>query len=84
MALISCPDCGKEVSDTAPACIHCGRVMKSAPITQPTPVPPVVVNAQAQPREGCFLQTLNAGCGLIFALIFIVVVIVIVVGVSKP
>lgn len=24
MALIKCPECGKEVSDRAPACIHCG------------------------------------------------------------
>ena len=24
MALINCPECGKEVSDRAPACIHCG------------------------------------------------------------
>ena len=25
MTLISCPDCGKDVSDEAPNCIHCGR-----------------------------------------------------------
>ena len=25
MALIKCPDCGKEVSDKAPACPNCGR-----------------------------------------------------------
>ena len=25
MALITCPDCGKQVSDTAPACPGCGR-----------------------------------------------------------
>lgn len=25
MALISCPDCAGQVSDAAPACIHCGR-----------------------------------------------------------
>lgn len=25
MALIKCPDCGKEISDLAEACIHCGR-----------------------------------------------------------
>ena len=24
MALIKCPECGKEFSDKAPACIHCG------------------------------------------------------------
>ncbi len=42
MALISCPECGKEVSDRAPACIHCGYPLSSAapyadfrPITGP-------------------------------------------------
>lgn len=25
MPLISCSDCGKDISDAAPACIHCGR-----------------------------------------------------------
>lgn len=24
MALINCPECGQEVSNQAPACIHCG------------------------------------------------------------
>lgn len=27
MALIKCPECGKEISDKAPACIHCGYPM---------------------------------------------------------
>lgn len=27
MGLITCPDCGKDVSDQAAACIHCGRPM---------------------------------------------------------
>ena len=27
MALIECPDCGKNISDSAPACIGCGRPM---------------------------------------------------------
>ena len=47
MALISCPECGKEVSDRAPACIHCGYPLSSAapyadfrPITGP-PAPPI-------------------------------------------
>ena len=46
MALISCPECGKEVSDRAPACIHCGYPLSSAapyadfrPITGPIRMP---------------------------------------------
>ena len=27
MALISCPECGKEISDKAVACPHCGNPM---------------------------------------------------------
>lgn len=27
MALINCPECGKQVSDSAPSCPHCGYVL---------------------------------------------------------
>ena len=29
MALITCPECGKEISDTAKHCVHCGYNMES-------------------------------------------------------
>lgn len=35
MALIECPDCKKQISDQAPACIHCGHPMQPAQPTQP-------------------------------------------------
>ena len=28
MALIKCPECGNEISDTAEQCIHCGYRIK--------------------------------------------------------
>ena len=28
MALIKCPECGKEISDRAEVCIHCGLPFK--------------------------------------------------------
>jgi uncharacterized membrane protein YvbJ len=31
MALISCPECGSEVSDKAPSCPKCGVPLASAP-----------------------------------------------------
>lgn len=37
MPLTKCPDCGKEVSDLAPACPNCGR---PALLAQPAMVPP--------------------------------------------
>ena len=37
MALVTCPDCRRQISDVAPACIHCGRPMRiaQAPATGP-------------------------------------------------
>lgn len=32
MPLITCPDCQREISDSAPSCPGCGRPMRSAPI----------------------------------------------------
>jgi len=29
MPLVNCADCGKPISEAAPACIHCGRPMAS-------------------------------------------------------
>ncbi len=27
MALINCPDCGEQISDSVEKCVHCGRVL---------------------------------------------------------
>lgn len=41
MALIICPECGKEFSDKAPACPNCGfptnELLETAPSEEPTP-----------------------------------------------
>jgi hypothetical protein len=29
MALISCPECGRQVSDQAPTCVHCGYPLQT-------------------------------------------------------
>ena len=31
MPLVRCADCGKQISDASPACIHCGRPMTLSP-----------------------------------------------------
>lgn len=36
MALITCPECGKQISDKAPVCIHCGYPMQEQPTAAPT------------------------------------------------
>lgn len=30
MGLLKCPDCQRDISDSAPTCIHCGRIMQLA------------------------------------------------------
>lgn len=38
MALVSCPECGKQISDSTPACPHCGyRVSVSSNSMSPAP-----------------------------------------------
>jgi len=38
MALISCPECGKQISDTTPSCPHCGYKLSSLTESK-TPAP---------------------------------------------
>ena len=51
MALIACPECGKEISNQAPACIHCG-----CPLAPRAPLAPnrfsVVLTACPEDSEG--------------------------------
>jgi len=35
MALISCPECGKQISDRAPTCPNCGCPISAAPVAAP-------------------------------------------------
>jgi hypothetical protein len=39
VALIKCPDCGRDVSDAAPACPNCGRPTSVLPTSIPPPLP---------------------------------------------
>ena len=49
MALIHCPECGKEISDKAEKCIHCGHVMKE----QPKIICEIPEGAETCPVCGC-------------------------------
>lgn len=35
MALIKCPECQKEISDTAPSCPNCGKILNAFTATRP-------------------------------------------------
>jgi hypothetical protein len=69
MALTSCPDCGREHSDAAPACPGCGR---------PNVAAPGQLHGQ---NEGCFLRGLNLGCGMVLVALGVFFVIFLVTGV---
>lgn len=47
MALIKCPECGKEISDTSKNCIHCGYALKEENIASPQ----TIVNVEAPKKE---------------------------------
>jgi hypothetical protein len=43
MALIKCPDCGKDISDLASICIGCGRPIQNPPNRRETPPDPTTM-----------------------------------------
>ncbi len=47
MAMIECPECGKEISDKAQSCIGCGAPVGEAPAEATPEVPEKVVTTQA-------------------------------------
>ena len=46
MGLVNCPDCGRAVSDLAPACPGCARPMKA------TETQPVTIQQTSKPYKG--------------------------------
>lgn len=72
MALITCPDCGKDVSDAAPACIYCGRPLRF------TPAP--IAAAPVQPQQIIVNTEQQYGCGTLLMIVFCVVAIVFMFG----
>lgn len=55
MALIKCPECGKEVSDKASTCIHCGYPLSES--TQQRPQPQTV----SQPVQSVYRPVASRG-----------------------
>jgi zinc ribbon protein len=70
MPLIACPDCGKQISDQAPACPHCGYPISQKQHAIAKPPPETAAKPQSQALAlGCLFVLLLAGVG-IFALFF--------------
>lgn len=71
MALITCPECGNQVSDKADKCPNCAYPINSrnAISKENESTPPIIVKS----KEGCFLQTMNVGCMIIGGIILLVI-----------
>ncbi len=50
MALINCPECGKQISDLANVCIHCGYQLKQPPKQAPAPAAAPLSDIPAAPQ----------------------------------
>lgn len=48
MALINCRECGKQISDQAASCPHCGAPLKATPAPQQNTAPQQAVDYQQQ------------------------------------
>lgn len=48
MALINCRECGKQISDQAASCPHCGAPLKTNPAPQQNQAPSQAVDYQQQ------------------------------------
>lgn len=58
MALIKCPECGKEVSDKAAQCIHCGYPLPVAPAEEIRPEKYVPVGGEKKQGRRMLLMLL--------------------------
>ena len=65
MALIQCPECGKEVSDQSEKCLNCGFPIKKAE------KPAESANRKSKTDRSKAVILLNAGLGF-FALLFFI------------
>ncbi len=44
MALITCPECGKQISESTPSCPHCGYILSTTSSPAPTKIGETEVN----------------------------------------
>lgn len=66
MALIKCVDCGRDVSDAAPACPGCGRPIGAAP-RHASPAAPALVRTEGAGARDKLIGLLLCLAGVISA-----------------
>ena len=89
MALINCPECRREVSDKAPACVQCGYPVASRAPMPPQQVPQVMHTQThfSHQEKGTFEKEMGGvvgkGCGIMILYAIIGVVILILVAIKN-
>lgn len=76
MALIKCPECGKEISDTAKNCINCGYVLKEE---NNTAQPQTVIVAPEKGKSA--KNSLNKGVTIILVIMSISLIVYILINI---
>lgn len=56
MAMVTCPECGKEISDSAPSCPHCGYIKAPTENLRSTKL--------SEPKKNKFLGIAYIVCGV--------------------
>ena len=74
MALIKCPECGKEISDTCKQCIHCGYVLKKG--TKSITRDQVALIYRERPGTGLYLVEIILG--FLFAPVIIGIIVILI------
>ena len=73
----NCPYCAEQILALAKKCKHCGEYLdmelKNKPAFQEGKSKTKVEKVKEQ---GCFLQTMNAGCMVVFVIIAIIIAII--------
>lgn len=68
MALILCPECGKQISETTPSCPHCGyQLAAQAAPSGPAPTP--IGNIKTNPISGALIMIMG-GLGILVSFLF--------------
>ena len=79
MALIKCPECGKDISDTVKSCIHCGYMINLKENETDTSVNQQdnnIINNNNLEETKKPKSKFKIGCGIILSILLIFVAII--------
>jgi hypothetical protein len=65
MALVRCPDCGRDISDAASACIGCGRPMQFAALQVQSRASKEITVLKTLGTLGCLAGFVVSGLGIL-------------------